>query len=395
MTHPTPDHEQQPRIPGVRYRKVTRHRVETTTINGHPEMEEVPYTAWEPVPPRDWDGMVIRGVTIGAVGVTLLATTSTAASIGGLLDKTVPAPVAYSAAVVFTVPWLACQGVEYVLRREPDRARKARIAGWFLLLISMATVVAYGIDKGEPVAGAAGAAVDLMSKGMWVLVLSLHAVPLSAGVANWLRRRKEKITANAVVANEIRRLDQHEAYMRAVFPTFPAAEAITTVVESPALQGGAPLSGMVSGPVPVVSAPVSGQVPTPASAAAPVVPPVSVPVPVPAPAPAPAPVPAAAPVVPPATVPAPPVPPAAEAPVPPAPPVEPPATDTARPPLRAVGGPFKSDTIAAALAANPQISDEDLIRLVDASHGVDPKNVQTVPRTRRRIEDRLRKKKAS
>ncbi|MFG2562103.1 hypothetical protein [Streptomyces sp. NPDC048496] len=59
-----------------------------------------------------------------------------------------------------------------------------------------------------------------------------------------------------------------------------------------------------------------------------------------------------------------------------------------------MGGPFKSDTVRAALAADPTISDEALIQHVNEVHGEDPKNVQTVPRTRRRIEDK-RKKKAS
>ncbi|MEU9033806.1 hypothetical protein AB0D45_02660 [Streptomyces sp. NPDC048352] len=393
MTHPTPDHEQQPRIPGRRYCEVTRYRTETTTINGISATEEVPYTTWEPVPPRDWDGMVIRGVTAGAVGVTLLATTSTAAAIGGLLDKTVPAPVAYAAAVVFTVPWLACQGVEYVLRREPDRARKARIAGWVLLIISMATVVAYGVDKGEPIAGAAGAAVDLMSKGMWVLVLSLHAVPLSRGVANWLRQRKEKLTAEAVVAADIRRQDQFEAYMRAVFPNYETVQAITTVAEQPALQSGTPVQTVVSGQAPSASVSGHASVPAPVPAAAPTPQPAPIAQPT-APATAAAPVPVSAPSVPP-------VPPAttqgdeqqapADTPVPPTPPTDP-TTGTARPPLRAVGAPTKSDTIRAALAANSSISDAALIQRVNEVHGEDSKNLDTVPRTRRRIEDKLKKK---
>ena len=36
---------EQPRTPGVRYRKVTRTRDETTIINGIPSTREVPYEA--------------------------------------------------------------------------------------------------------------------------------------------------------------------------------------------------------------------------------------------------------------------------------------------------------------------------------------------------------------
>ncbi|MGA5497761.1 hypothetical protein ACPCSP_25695 [Streptomyces cinereoruber] len=244
------EQEQQARIPGFRYRRVTRYRTETTTINGIPETEEVPYEAWELVPPRDWDGVILRGITVGACAVTVLAAGATSASIGGLLSRLVWEPVAYSSAVVLTVPWLACQAAEYYLRREPERARRARIGGWFLLLLSMGAVFTYGATKGEPAAGAIGATIDLASKGMWVLVHTLHHVPLSRGVANWLRRRKEELAADAVLAADTRRLNEYEAYLLAAYPEHGATRVITTAPEAPALQFGA-----VSGQVPVAAAP--------------------------------------------------------------------------------------------------------------------------------------------
>ncbi|MFG2404224.1 hypothetical protein ACGFR8_07770 [Streptomyces brevispora] len=383
--------EQQPRVPGVRYQQVTRYRTETTTINGESESREVPYVAWEPVPPRDLDGLIIRGVTGVAIGVTALAVTSTAASIGGLLDKMVWAPIAYGVACIFSLAWLACQGLEYVSRLEPKRAQKARVAGWLALLVSMSAVASFGVDKGEPVAGAVGAAVDLIAKSLWVLVLEHHAVPLSQGVAHWLRRRKERATATAAVAGHIRRLDQVEAYNRAVYgPTAATAEAVTTDVEPIALQGGP----AVSGQVPLVSGqtmPPAG--PAPVSAApAPAAPPVPAPA-VPAPAPEPVPV-----------APAPPV--ASTPPVGPAQLVDPAAAvqplATTAPPanpapqLHAVGGPFKSDTIRAEITANPAITTEELIARVTEVHGdEDGKNAASVPRTRRRIEQKAKKKRAS
>ncbi|AXE76038.1 hypothetical protein C5746_02600 [Streptomyces atratus] len=355
----TPDYEQQPRIAGVRYRPVVRYRLETTTINGLPETREVPYTVMEPVPPRDWDALIIRGVTSVAIGVTALAVVSTATSIGGLLDKTVPAPIAYGVAVIFSATWLACQALEYVERLEPTRARNAQLAGWAALLISMSAVVMFGVDKNEPVAGAAGAAVDLMAKGLWTLVLGHYAVPLSEGVAHWLRRRREKITAAAAVAGQVRRLDQHEAYLTAVYgPTAATAQAVTTMVEAPALQGGPAVSGQT------VSAPTPAPVPA---------------VPVSAPAPVPPVSPAAA----------------SQEPAVPDPLAKPDhvGPDPVGPPaLHAVGGPFKSDTIRAALAENPAITDDALIARVNAAHGEDPKNSDSVPRLRRRIESKAKKK---
>ncbi|MFE4329670.1 hypothetical protein ACFRQM_09460 [Streptomyces sp. NPDC056831] len=407
----TPDHEQQPRIPGVRYRPVVRYRLETTAINGLPETREVPYTVMEPEPPRDWDALIIRGVTGVAIGVTALAVVSTATSIGGLLHKTVPAPIAYGVAVIFSATWLACQALEYVERLEPTRARNAQLAGWAALLISMSAVVMFGVDKNEPVAGAAGAAVDLMAKGLWTLVLGHYAVPLSEGVAHWLRRRREKITAAAAVAGQVRRLDQHEAYLTAVYgPTAATAQAVTTMVEAPALQGGPAMSGqapLVSGqtvsapaPAPAPAVPVSAPapaappvspaaasqepaVPAPASVAAPVVPAAAVPQPVPPVASAPA---VPAPVVP---APAVPVVPAAAVPAP-VPPVVPALTE--QPALHAVGELTKTGTIRAALVENSAITDDALIAWVTEVHGKDPKNSVSVPRLRRRIESKAKKK---
>ena len=59
--------------PGVRYRKVTRTREETTVINGIPSTRDVPYDSWEPVPPREWDDVILRGVTALAITVTVVA----------------------------------------------------------------------------------------------------------------------------------------------------------------------------------------------------------------------------------------------------------------------------------------------------------------------------------
>lgn len=388
MTDHNPVDPDQPRIPGVRYRPITRYRLETTTINGVPETEEVPYTAWEPAPPRDWDGLILRGATCVAVGVSVLAVTSTAASIGGLLDKLVLAPIAYGVACIFSVSWLVCQALEYVARLEPERARKARRAGWIFLLVSMGAVVAFGADKDELVAGGVGAVVDLIAKGLCVLVLEQYAVPLSRGVSHWLRRRKEKLTADAAVTGHRQRLDRVEAYNRAVYGAgaLAATEAITSVVEAPVLQPG-----------PVVSAPGAPAVPAPISAPAPTTPAPAAPSAL-APAPA-APVHAPAPVTPAAQSPtAPAVPVEPTAPADPAAAVQPPVAPTPppvnpAPKLHAVGDPPGiAPTIRAITDQTPTISDADLVTEVRAVVGDRPKLADTVVRTRRRLE---KKKKAA
>ncbi|WP_189714872.1 hypothetical protein [Streptomyces chryseus] len=402
MTHPTPDHEQQ-RIPGVKYRKVRLYRTETTVIDGVPSTRREPYDGWEPVPPREWDDLILKGVTGIAVGFTAVAVAGGTASLGGLLDPLVPSVVAYGMGSVFAIAWLYCLGIEWLNRTAPDRARAAKIAGWFFLLLSMGAVAAYGHTLHQEWAGGFGACVDLVAKGSWWLLLREYAVPLDAGVAHWVQNQEQKLAGRALLGARVRRLNRRAAYQRAVGGAeYQAAEAILASAETarhnlpqaaaepipapvaapapPVVQATAPVQATASVPAPVVPAPVVQvpvvQAPVPAvTISAPSVPPAPPAPPVvdqggeqqaPAAAPA-APAPAEAP-----------VPPATEAPEPPA--------------LHAVGGPFKSDTIRAALAANPSISDEALIQRVNEVHGDDPKNVQTVPRTRRRIEDKLKKK---
>ncbi|MCY0957692.1 hypothetical protein [Streptomyces sp. H27-H5] len=395
--------DQKPRVDGVEFRRVTLQRLETTEIDGVPSTRVVEYVGWEPVPPRDWDEVALRGVTWVAVGFTVVAMGGGTASIGGLLKPMVPAVFAYGMGSCFAVAWLFCTAIEWRNRTVPERGRPAKFAGWFFLLLSMAAVLAYGHTLKQPWAGGFGASIDLIAKGSWWLLLREYAVPLDAGVAHWVQEQEQKLAGRALLSARVRRLNRRAAYQRAVGGAeYQAADAILSgteaarhslptqaaapVVQTSTTPAAAPVAPVAAAPVVQVSAPAAApavpapapvvHTPAPAQVLATPVPPVpAVTVqtfeqPVPA-APAPAATPAAA-----------------TAPVPP-------ATAPQSPALHAVGGPFKSDTIRAALAAQPDITDEALIQLVVAAHGEDPANKTTVPRTRRRIEAKLRDKKAS
>ncbi|MGW1840682.1 hypothetical protein [Streptomyces sp. NPDC002067] len=343
----------QPRVPGVRYKKVTRYRTETTTIDGQSETRQVAYPAWEPVPPRDLDDIVLRAVTGIAIGVTALSVAGTTASVGGLLGRLVPDPVGYGVALVFDGVWLACLGVEWLERLDPQRAAPARVAGWIALLISMGAVASYGAVLHQAVAGAVGAAVGLLAKGLWSLVLRHYAVPLSPGIAHWLSRKQEKQAAQRVVAKRMRRLDREDAYLQAAFPEMAGAASAITTAQAPL-----PLTG------PDVSTAMPGQKPAPVRHSEQHPPP-----------------------------------PAAPPGAPPRPPHEDGGSPEQSadeetpsvPPLRPVGPPSIAGTIRDVLAKTPGITDTDLIEHVRKVHGDSPKHTETVPRTRRRIE----RKKAS
>lgn len=259
--------EEQPRIPGVKYRPVTRYREETTVIDGVPSTRRVEYKAWEPVPPRDWDEMILRGVTALTIVVTVIAAMATTASVGGLLSATVPQGIAYTMGLVFTASWLACLALEWLSRVDPDRAGAARHAGWAALLIGMGAVVTYGHSLDQLWAGIFGACTDLLAKGLWTLLLRFHAVPLDAGVAHWVTEQEQKLASRELLAARLLRLNRRTAYQKAVGGVeYQAAGAILSSART-ATHG-----------LPTTGEPVAEPAPEPAPAPAPA-PPVAPPVP--------------------------------------------------------------------------------------------------------------------
>ncbi|MGY5035113.1 hypothetical protein ACWC9U_30570 [Streptomyces sp. 900116325] len=229
----TPD---QPRIPGVRYRKVQRLRGETTVIDGVPSTRNVAYDGWEPVPPREWDEMILRGVTGLTIGITLIAVVATTASVGGLLSEMVPEPVAIGMGVVFVSSWVACVALDWLNRVNPDQAQPARIAGWVALAISMGAVFTYGYTLNQPWAGAFGACIDLLSKGLWALLIRHHAVPLDEGVAHWVTQQEQKLASRELLSGRLLRLNRRAAYQRAVGGVeYQAAGAILASAQTTSL----------------------------------------------------------------------------------------------------------------------------------------------------------------
>ncbi|WP_327421854.1 hypothetical protein OG763_15060 [Streptomyces sp. NBC_01230] len=227
---------EQPRTPGVKYRKVTRHREETTVIDGVPSTRNVAYDAWEPVPPREWDEMILRGATGVIVGVTGMAIVATTASLGGLLSAIVPDVVAYGAGGLFTAAWVTAMAFEWLDRIDPERGKAARIAGWCFLLLSMGAVFTYGFTLNQPWAGGFGACIDLLSKGLWALLIRHHAVPLDEGVAHWVTQQEQKLASRELLSGRLLRLNRRAAYQRAVGGVeYQAAGAILASAQTTSL----------------------------------------------------------------------------------------------------------------------------------------------------------------
>ncbi|MFD6935266.1 hypothetical protein ACFWAP_03790 [Streptomyces goshikiensis] len=360
-----------PRVPGVKYKKVKRFRLHETEIDGVRSTRRVGYDHWEPVPPREWDELILRGVTGVAIGFTAIAVAGGTASLGGLLTPLVPTAVAYFMGSVFAIAWLYCLAIEYLNRTTPDRARPAMFAGWFFLLLSMGAVFAYGHTLNQPWAGGFGAAVDLVAKAAWWLLLREYAVPLDPDVANWVEEQEQKLAGRALLAARVRCLNRRAAYQQAVGGReYEAASAILasaettrqSLPEASAEPVRAPAAPQVP-PAQVVIARVEPEV-VPTQPAAPVVPPV------------------VSPVVPHFVPPVPPVPPAdeqtgggAEEPQTPVPPV----ADITRPAIAAI--------CREAIKTNPAVTDAELVAQVLAyGHEDKPSLADTVRRSAQRID---------
>ncbi|MGY3199782.1 hypothetical protein [Streptomyces sp. TE5632] len=373
-------HEQQPREPGVRYRQETRWRTVTTVIDGVPSTHEEPYFVDVPIPPKDWETLVERGLFVWAVVLVAVAFAGTCASVGGLFSELLHPGVAYALGVVFTGSWLGCMGLEWLDGRiDSTRVIAARVGGWVALLLGMGAVFVYGYSRGLPWVGAAGACLDLLAKGFCTLLLRRSQVELPRGVATWVRHQEEREAGRAVLAGKIGRLNRYAAYRRAVGGQEDrAAQAILAAAEglARALPDASERRPDMSA---MPSAPVQQSAPAPAAPVAP-------------PAPASSPVSAA-------PVPS----------VPPVPPVEPSAPTSGprpdasgqdpeeaeqEPPLPSVLPmvPSIRQIVIKALDEDEEISDEDLVARVREVHGDRPKLAETVATYRRK---EMKKRRAS
>lgn len=226
-SHPPADETPPPMIPGVRYRRVKRRRMVTTTINGEARQTPENYYDYVPMPPRDFDGALMIGVVVVAVAVTALSITWSTASIGDLLASVVVAGIAYGAAAVFDSAWLACMAIEWIERHDQQRATYARIAGWIALAAAVAAIVAHGYVRDDRPAGYIGGCVSIIAKGLWLVVMRHYRVKLGDGAQSWLSQRRQEIATERALSVEVQRLDRTRAYHAAVFgPTAAVAQQI-------------------------------------------------------------------------------------------------------------------------------------------------------------------------
>lgn len=227
--------------PYLRYRTERREQKVPFSADGvHYEMVDGGQDVRVPVPPRDWDLIVLRLVTGAIYGMLAITLIWSVASIGGLLSGLTWTPLAYGAAVAFDLSWMVCLGLEWLARYDDEKRRRPFWAGNFFLVISFAGVIVHGIKKVDSAwIATLGALICVISKGLWMLLMQHTALPLTSEHRQWMRLRSGRIGARLAMASHTRTMRRMEAQERAL------VEALGAPGQIPGMQ-----SGQADSPIP-------------------------------------------------------------------------------------------------------------------------------------------------
>ncbi|MGW2565800.1 protein transporter Sec31 [Streptomyces sp. NPDC001537] len=175
----------------------TEHRTRSVpkTIDGRTHQVQETYTLDVPVLPPDRDAQALTAVTVLAAVIVLGAVVWSTVAIGGLLALTSPLWVAYMIAFVFDAAWIGMMTLEWINRYDPVRARLPRRAGWAALCLSMGLIAAHGAAHGRLGVGLAGAAVSLVAKGFWTVVMRATGAELDPASAQWAAAERAEVHA--------------------------------------------------------------------------------------------------------------------------------------------------------------------------------------------------------
>ncbi|MFF3204553.1 protein transporter Sec31 [Streptomyces sp. NPDC002962] len=198
----------------MRVRTETRERVVPKTIDGKTHDVTERFSVDVPVPPPDRDAQaLIAVITLAAVIVAGAVVWSTVA-IGGLLSMTSPPWIAYGIAAVFDAAWIGFMVLEWINRYDAVRARLPRRAGWAALCLSMTLIAAHGAVHGSLGVGLAGAAVSLVAKGFWAVVMKATGAELDPASAQWAAAERAEVHAEMATVAVRRQLARTRARIR-------------------------------------------------------------------------------------------------------------------------------------------------------------------------------------
>jgi len=210
-----------------RTRAEVRTQLVPHTIDGKTAMVSEQYTVHVPVPPRDWDRILLDAVTAATAGVLTVAVVWSTASIGPLLALAVSAAVAYGVAAVFDLAWIIFMAVEWLSRYNPRGAALPRRAGHAALLVAMGAVCTHGIIAGGRnglAVGIIGSVVSALAKAVWTVVMRHTAKQLDPRTQQWVDQQMADAGARLALAGIHRQLAHAEGEWADTLAALPPRE---------------------------------------------------------------------------------------------------------------------------------------------------------------------------
>jgi hypothetical protein len=194
-----------------RTQTIERTRLVPHTVDGQTELVLDRQQIEVPAAPRDWDQAVRTAVTVMAVVLLAVSVCWSTSSIGSLLSRIVASAAAYGAACAFDTLWIMCTAVQWLMRSQPDVAKRAEIGGRWALAAAMGAVFADGYLSGEIVIGLVGAAVSALAKGGTTLAMLVHARPLDDRTQQWLEKQRAAVNGQLALIPVRRELQRGQA----------------------------------------------------------------------------------------------------------------------------------------------------------------------------------------
>lgn len=157
------------------------------TIDGITHMVRQARTEHVPKAPTDWDAAAVRAAAGIVLSLTLAAVLWSTVSIGDLLGG----GVGYAAAAIFDLAWLVVLLVEWLARFDAEKRVFPKRMGWLLALVAAAAIAAHGLTVNGLTGGgialaAVGAAVSIVSKALWVVVMRFVIRDISGEDTEWM-----------------------------------------------------------------------------------------------------------------------------------------------------------------------------------------------------------------
>ncbi len=213
----------------MRVRTETRDRVVPKTIDGKTHEVTESFKVDVPVPPADREAQALTAVTALAALIVTGAVVWSTVAIGGLLSMTSPPWIAYGIAAVFDAAWIGCLILEWINRYDAARARLPRRAGWLALGLSMALIASHGAAHGRLGIGLAGAAVALVAKGFWHVVMKATGAELDPASAQWAAAERAEVHTELATVAVRRQLARTRTRIRDELSALDTGDTVTAV----------------------------------------------------------------------------------------------------------------------------------------------------------------------